>query len=70
MIRKEGDRVWVSYGLTINIGNYESVKVDMGMALELDEKDNELEVMNEIYNSIKCEVMEKKLEILRERKGK
>jgi hypothetical protein len=69
MVKQEGDRVWVSYGVTINVGNYESVKVDMGMSLELDKEDNELEVINEIYDSIKCEVLDKKLEILKERKG-
>lgn len=68
MIRKEGDRVWVSYGETINTGNYSSVKIDMGMCFELDDKDNPIEVINEIYDSVKSEVVSKKLNILKERR--
>jgi hypothetical protein len=64
-IRKEGDRVWVSYGITINTGNYSSAKVDMGMTFELDEKDDPIEIIDEMYTSIKHHVMEKKTEILK-----
>lgn len=34
MIKFEGDKVWVSIGATINLGNYESIKVDSGLALD------------------------------------
>ena len=29
-------RVWASYTLTVNLGNYESVKIDAGCAVDLD----------------------------------
>lgn len=39
------DRVWFSCGLTINTGNYESVKVDAGMSTDVRDKETPAQAM-------------------------
>lgn len=36
----QSDKVWCSIGATVNVGNYESIKVDCGLTMDRSEFDS------------------------------
>ena len=49
-------RVWVSCGLTINRGNYESARVDAGMAMDVPPDSNEATTFDTCWENAEREV--------------
>jgi hypothetical protein len=63
-----GDEVYVEIGLTINIGNYESVRIAGGLRHKVGEPLNEKQIskaFSEVFSKVEDEVMAKAEEILK-----
>jgi hypothetical protein len=56
--------IWVSIGVTKNLGNYESFRIDAGARLVGDPKNDAL--WDEVWAKVEAEVEEKLLEINQE----
>ena len=46
----------VTYSRTVNIGNYESIRIELGSTLTLDGKDDPAKVRDEAFKQIRGEV--------------
>jgi len=57
----------VAYGKTVNLGNFESARIDLGISLDLNEKEDHEEMIDSVFIFLKEKV--KELE-LNERRGK
>lgn len=55
----QNDQVWVSVGYTVNLGNYESAKVEMGTCYVLGEHDDAEEQRKLLYTKLRNEVIER-----------
>jgi len=60
-------RIWLSVGLKINLGNYESASVDAGMSVDLEPQETPEEGFKRVRAVLTSEVTN---ECLRIRKGK
>lgn len=51
----------VKYGYTINMGNYESCRIDMGItkSVEMENEEEATHEMNKIYKKLETEVLQK-----------
>ena len=47
-----GDKAWVTVSMTINLGSYESIKVESGFSQTLKPKEDPLELMNWMQDEI------------------
>lgn len=43
MIKLEGNRIWVSFSRKVNLGNYESIDVQCGATVDLEDGAEEVE---------------------------
>ena len=57
---KEGNTVWYGMTRTINTGNYESLKIDIGESRSVDDGDSE-----EVYKAVRKDVNERMATIVR-----
>lgn len=55
--------VWVSVGITINLGNYESARVDAGIKLPVEDDDKIKDVYKEAWGKALKEVEEQAVEV-------
>lgn len=60
------DKIWVQVEITINIGNYENVKIQMGQTQTLGSEDNPDHVRDELCNKLLKALEKKKEKILNE----
>ena len=58
--------VKVNYGKTLNLGNYENVKIDVGVEVELNTKDDFEDSLNLLYSEMERFIEHKEKEIRRE----
>ncbi len=56
-IKIRNRRLDVQITKTINIGNYESVKIQAGYAQDIGEKEEQSEVYNDMFNNVMCELV-------------
>lgn len=54
---KAANEVWASCGLTLNLGNFESARVDGGISIPLEPGDNPEEVMQNAWDFVNDEVV-------------
>ena len=47
-IKNEDDKVWVTISRTINLGNYESLKIDAGLSYTLKPKENAQDELDDL----------------------
>lgn len=52
MIHNEDDKVWCTVTRTINLGNYESVKVEAGMSKTVHPNDTPMDVLDSISDEV------------------
>lgn len=65
----ERDKIIVSFGKTINMGNYESTRIDIGIEISLENRDRvDHKNLDRYYLLIKNYVEEKEEEIKEEQK--
>lgn len=58
-MEKECPKVFFSMGLTINLGNYESLKIDSGVTLPVEPDDDITETADKAYKFVRKEIKEK-----------
>ena len=58
-IRNENDKVWVTIGPTINLGNFENIKIDVGRSRTIKKNDDPNELIEAIMNEL-IKIVEKK----------
>lgn len=58
--KNDGNHIWVSIGVTKNLGNYESFRIDAGARLIGDPSDDAL--WDNLWAKVEAEVEEKLLE--------
>jgi len=58
--KNDGNHIWVSIGITKNLGNYESFRIDAGARLVGDPSDDAL--WDQLWDKVEAEVEEKLLE--------
>lgn len=51
MEKNEEDKVWVTISRTINLGNYENIKIDAGMSQTLLEKEDRKAVLEDVCDA-------------------
>lgn len=56
---KQTTRVRVSLKFVKNLGNYESIHIDLGVEDYLRENENVDEAMNRVYNYVEAKLLEK-----------
>jgi hypothetical protein len=49
---QEPDKVWASVEATINLGNYENIKIQIGESRSLKPKDDSQEIRDELVNEL------------------
>lgn len=54
--RERGDSVYVSLGITKNIGNYESVRIDAGISLEINDEESVDDAYVRAWNAVEAQV--------------
>jgi hypothetical protein len=52
MIKNEEDKVWITISRTINLGNYESIKIDAGMSQTIQKGFDPDELLLEVSQSV------------------
>jgi len=62
MKKTESNVVWVSVGITKNIGNYESVRVDAGASKEFEDIGKQ-ESWQELWDLVDAQIASKLMEI-------
>ena len=55
-IKNDGDKVWVTVSNTINLGNYNSVKIEMGYNKTIPEEDSGLNHINSMCAALEDEL--------------
>jgi hypothetical protein len=58
--KNDGNHIWVSIGVTKNLGNYESFRIDAGARLIGDPSDDDL--WKQLWEKVEAEVEEKLIE--------
>ena len=58
-MEKESTKVSVTLGYTLNLGNFQSLRVDLGIIDHVRDNENTEEAMNRVYDFIENKVIEK-----------
>ena len=58
-MEKESTKVSATLGYTLNLGNFQSLRVDLGVVDNVRNDENVDEAMNRIYNFVENKVIEK-----------
>jgi len=59
----EPDKVWASVSSTVNLGNYENIKIEMGYSKSLKDTDNPIKERNKILDDLVEEIIDKSDEL-------
>jgi len=65
-LQNKEDKVWATIDRTINLGNYESLKISAGMSRTLKENDEAAEILSDVADEVFQELSAK----IREYKNK
>jgi predicted proteasome-type protease len=66
-IQKE---IWVSIGMTLNLGNYESAKIDAGLTIPLENNETYKKAFQRAWDEVSSEVKAKAKQIKKDSKTK
>ena len=58
-MEKESTKVSATLGYTLNLGNFQSLRVDLGVVDYVRDNENTDEAMNRIYDFVESKVVEK-----------
>ena len=58
-MEKESTKVSVTLGYTLNLGNFQSLRVDLGVIDSVRNDENTEQAMNRVYDFIEAKVVEK-----------
>lgn len=58
-MEKESTKVSVTLGYTLNLGNFQSLRVDLGVVDSVRNDENTEQAMNRVYDFIEAKVIEK-----------
>ena len=58
-MEKESTKVSVTLGYTLNLGNFQSLRVDLGIIDHVRDNENTEEAMNRVYDFVENKVIEK-----------
>lgn len=58
-MEKESTKVSVTLGYTLNLGNFQSLRVDLGVVDSVRNDENTEQAMNRVYDFIEAKVVEK-----------
>jgi len=57
------NEVWVSVGLTLNLGNYESARLDAGMSVPIEEGETENQAFKRGWDKVLAEIEGQAIEV-------
>jgi hypothetical protein len=57
MEESKNDKVWVTISRTINLGNYENVKIDCGMSQTINEGEAPINLIENIQNELSANLL-------------
>ena len=60
---EDSNTIWVSIGLTKNIGNYESLRIDCGARVTLHEGDSRDDTWAKLWDEVDTQLESKVLEV-------
>ena len=60
---EEPDKIWGSVSCTVNLGNYENIKIDLGYSRSLKENENPSKIREEILDDLIEEIIERKTQL-------
>ena len=58
-MEKESTKVSVTLGYTLNLGNFQSLRVDLGVVDNVRNDENTEQAMNRVYDFVETKVIEK-----------
>lgn len=58
-MEKESTKVSVTLGYTLNLGNFQSLRVDLGVVDNVRDNENTEQAMNRVYDFVEAKVVEK-----------
>lgn len=58
-MEKENTKVSVTLGYTLNLGNFQSLRVDLGVVDYVRDNENTEQAMNRVYDFVENKVVEK-----------
>ena len=58
-MEKESTKVSVTLGYTLNLGNFQSLRVDLGVVDNVRQDENTEQAMNRVYDFVETKVIEK-----------
>jgi hypothetical protein len=58
-MEKESTKVSVTLGYTLNLGNFQSLRVDLGVVDHVRDAENTEDAMNRVYDFVESKVIEK-----------
>ena len=58
-MEKESTKVSVTLGYTLNLGNFQSLRVDLGVVDNVRNDENTEQAMNRVYDFVEAKVVEK-----------
>lgn len=67
-IENENDKVWVSVETTINLGNYENVKIMGGRSQSVLPEEDPVEIRDDIMEEMLADILSRRKEIKRKAK--
>ena len=66
-IVNENNKIWVTVSTTINLGNYENTKIEVGRSQTIKRKDNPLEIIDDITDEL-LEILDEKRTLIKKEK--
>ena len=69
-IKNDGDKVWVTVSNTINLGNYNSVKIEMGFNETVPPENSSIMHITSMCDELKGELKEQSIKFKKEFKRK
>jgi hypothetical protein len=58
-MEKESTKVSATLGYTLNLGNFQSLRVDLGVVDHVRDNESTEDAMNRVYNFVETKVVEK-----------
>ena len=58
-MEKESTKVSATLGYTLNLGNFQSLRVDLGIVDHVRDNESTEDAMNRVYNFVETKVVEK-----------
>ena len=65
-IANKDDKVWVTVTYTVNLGNYENIKIEAGLSQTLLPKEDSFDLLNSLSNTLLDSIIDQGEEIRKE----